>query len=201
MHPPFTSVAGLQLAVVCMTLILSGIDPRISLAAYSGLSLAAVLLFARIYSLQIMIVLIAVGVSSAMVLGIGRFRGLPSIREIRKITPKLVFRVLLSLILCGLAYFIEPAVALWIPVPDSIIYASLVLLMEGIFVISLETDVLNYIIGILSIFWGFQMVYMILERSILVFAFMSGILLLISLTGSFMLNSEEDHSGESGDSE
>ncbi|MHC1771970.1 MAG: hypothetical protein AB9907_09585 [Flexilinea sp.] len=198
---PITSVVGLVIITISALVILVNKDlneRRFSLFAYICQYVGAVLLLVRIFSLQILFVVFITGLTGGAIIGTDQVEIRGSIHRL-SITPSFLFRSLFGFILWVLIFSIEPRVAVWLPVPDSILFASLWMVGMGIAEISLDNDYFSVITGLLSIFFGFELIYMLLEDSSLVFGFLTAINLMIALAGAFILMKPETISDESKD--
>ncbi len=172
-------------------------DYRISLLAFLAKYVGVVLLLFRLFSVQILLSVFLTGLMSAAILATDQIEIRSPIR-LQKISAPFFLRVLLSVVLSILVLSIEPKVALWLPVPDSILYGALYLAIMGLAEFSLSNHIMIRFLGLLSIFLGFQMIYMLLEESVLVFAFLSGISLLTALLGAFLMSSAPDTGTDEG---
>ena len=200
---PITSVIGLAIITLSAWVILVNKDlseRRFSLFAYICQYIGAVLLLVRIFSLQILFVVFITGLTGGAIIGTDQIEIRGPIRR-PSITPSFLFRSLLGFILWVMIFSIEPRVAVWLPVPDSILFASLWMAGVGIVEIGLDNDIFSVILGLLSIFFGFELIYMLLEDSSLVFGFLTAINLMIALIGAFILIKPETVSDESNDSD
>ena len=189
----FTSILGVVLVLSGASVLLIEMDnhdQRFCLIAYVLQYVGVVLLFVRIFSIQIILSVFLLGLMGAAILGTDQvnLRDRIAIRPI--FTSARIFRFLMSVIIAILIFSIEPKIAVWIPIPDSILFCSLFLIVMGLFTFSLSPLLLNRFLGILNLFLGFQIVYMLLEESILVFGFLTAINLLISLLGSYLMSTQ-----------
>jgi len=190
----FTSIIGGALIILGALIIfirLNQPDSRISLIAYILESVGIVLLLVRIFSPQILISVFLTGTMGAAILGTDQV-DLHIPLKPDNINPQRIFRFLLGLIFAVLILSIEPEIAVWIPVPDSILFCSLFLILMGLTTFSLSSRLMYRFLGILNIFSGFQLVYMLLEESVLVFGFMIAIDLLIALLGAYFMSGSQN---------
>ena len=186
---PITSMIGLGLISLSAVFILANHDQsekRFSLLAYFLQYIGAILLLIRIFSIQILFIIFLTGLMGAAIIGTDQVDFRAPIQK-RFFLSLPLFRVSLCFLVWGLVLSIEPRIALWIPIPDSILFASLWLVSIGILKVSLDNDYFSMILGLLNLFFGFQLVYILLEESSLVFGFLTAINLLITLLGAFIL--------------
>jgi len=194
---PLTSMIGLGLISLSSALILANQDQnekRFCLLAYLFQYIGAIFLLIRIFSFQILFIIFLTGLMGAAIIGTDQIDFRAPIQKKYFISFPL-FRVFLSILIWGLILSIEPRIALWIPIPDSILFASLWMISIGIVKVSLDNDYFSMMLGLLNLFFGFQLVYILLEESSLVFGFLTAINLLITLLGAFILlkpNSEQE---------
>lgn len=204
----FTSILGVVLVVSGASVLLIEMDnrdQRICLIAYVLQYIGVVLLFVRIFSIQIILSFFLPGLMGAAILGTDQVNLRDRITFGPIFTSARIFRFLMAVIISILIFSIEPKFAVWIPIPDSILFCSLFLIVMGLFTFGLSPLLLNRFLGILNLFLGFQIVYMLLEESILVLGFLTAINLLISLLGAYLVSTQSTEplpeESEEGDSE
>lgn len=189
---PLTSIIGLGLITTSMLFIVINHDIRINLIALFCIYIGGTFLLIRISTPQQLVSIVITGFACAVVLGEKVNLTKPPV-TLPPLTAKTIFRGLLTLITCLFAFLAEKSFSKWLPIPDSILFAALVLFSGGFFIIILEYDFLISSIGLITMFFGFQMVYMLLESSILVFGFFTGINLLLALIGGILSSSRNTH--------
>lgn len=96
------------------------------------------------------------------------------------------FRLSAGLIAWVLAFVLAPSFNEWLPLPPLFITFSFVLVIDGLFIISLSTQPVSQMIGLLLALCGFETIYAALESSALVTALLSMITLSLSMIGSFI---------------
>ncbi len=200
---PITSVLGVGMISFGSLVILVNQDVeerRYSVLAYILHYIGAVLLLVRIFSPQILFILFITGFAGGLILGTEHVNWQAPIR-MPDITPGLLFRAVFSLVLWVMILSIEPRIAVWIPIPDSILFSSLWMIVMGIAIIGLNDDHFMMFLGLLLVFFGFELVYILLEDSSLVFGFLTAINLLIALSGAYVLIRPEKDIDASQDSD
>ncbi len=200
---PFTSIIGVGIITFAGLAILVNQDPRerrLSILAYILLYIGTVFLLFRIFSVQILFILFLTGLAGGMILGTDHIDLHAGIHR-PAITPGILFMAVFGSVLWVMVLSIEPRIAVWIPVPDSVLFSALWMIVVGIAAISLNDDHFQLFLGLLLVFFGFELVYILLEDSSLVFAFLTAINLLIALAGAYVLSKPEDDPEISEDSD
>lgn len=187
---PITSLVGLGLIALGALIVFIQInetDHRISLIAYLLKYLGVILLIFRIFSVQKTVSIFLVGVMSMVVLGTDQFRMNEPIR-IAKVGAEQLMRLLIGLILSFLVFTLEPEIARWLPIPNSILFASLLLVLFGLGEFSLTRSLLIRFLALITILLGYLLVMIFLEDVTLVFAILVGIMMIIALAGAFFIS-------------
>ena len=96
------------------------------------------------------------------------------------------FRLTAGLLAWVLAFALVPALNIWLTLPSLILTYSFVLILDGLFLVSLTDQPSMFVIGILLALCGFETMYAALEGSALVTALLSVITLSLALLGGFM---------------
>lgn len=196
MNLPITSLIGLGLISGCMLLILLDVDRRFTLLAFCGVYAGGILMLIRISSWQILASLFLNAITAATLLETGHFDlKAPLPRGI--INAQRIQRLLLGLVLWMLVYSFESRIAVWIPIPDSTLFAALYCCCCAILDLALKKELSDTFIDLLIIFFSFELIYMLVEGSVLVFGLMTAISLLIAFFGALInLNASDSEKWE-----
>lgn len=193
MQLPVTSFIGLGLISFGALIVFAQIDAddhRLSLAGYLLKYIGVTLLIFRIFSIQKTAIILLVGIMTAVVLGTEEFRsGIPL--QLPKVSVNHIIRMLISLILFVLTFTIEPMIARWIPIPDSILFAVLFLILLGLAEFSLTGSLLIRFLALISMLLGYLLVMIFLEDATLIFAILIGIMMTIALIGAFFISESQ----------
>jgi hypothetical protein len=127
------------------------------------------------------------GWMAAAVLGASVTANVLPIRESPVMSSKL-FRVVVGAIVLILGFSIAPRAAEWLPVSIPALTASLILVGMGLLNLSMTTDPLKVIIGLLTLLSGFEIVYAAVVNSVLVTGLLALVTMGIALTGAYWLS-------------
>ena len=194
MQLPVTSLIGLGLISFGALIVFAQIDAddhRFSLLGYLLKYIGVILLIFRIFSIQKTVIIFLVGLMSAVVLGTEQFRSGEPLRR-PKLTMTHVMRILISLILFVLTFTIEPMIARWLPIPDSILFAVLFLILLGLAEFSLTSSLLIRFLALISMLLGYLLVMIFLEDATLTFAILIGTMMTIALIGAFFISESQE---------
>ena len=101
-----------------------------------------------------------------------------------------IFRLLAVSLIIILCYSISPKVIIWLPgVSLPVVFGSLVLIATGLLQLGVTIQSFRVIIGLLAILAGFEILYAVVEPSVLVTGLLAAINLGLALVGSFFLSS------------
>jgi hypothetical protein len=193
MQLPVTSLIGLGLILLGALIVFTQIDAddhRFNLVGYLLKYIGVILLVFRIFSIQKTVIILLVGIMTTVVLGTEEFRnGLPL--RLPKLTVNHIMRVLISMILFVLTFTIEPMIARWIPIPDSILFAVLFLILLGLAEFSLTGSLLIRFLALISMLLGYMLVMVFLEDATLTFAILIGTMMTIALIGAYFISESQ----------
>lgn len=98
----------------------------------------------------------------------------------------LIFRLVAALILWLLALTAAPTLAGWFPASQEVLLGSLVLIASGLLQLGMTTRPIRVILGLLTVLSGFEVIYAVVEQSILVAGLTSIITLGLALIGAYL---------------
>ncbi|HSM25949.1 MAG TPA: hypothetical protein VK856_13885 [Anaerolineaceae bacterium] len=101
------------------------------------------------------------------------------------------FKIVLIIIIWIILYSITPQLQEWLPVPDNLIIGATILIVTGILQFAITSNPIRVIIGLLTSFSGFEVIYAGIENSIVVAGFRVIITLGIALTGALFIQQQE----------
>jgi hypothetical protein len=101
------------------------------------------------------------------------------------------FRVLAMVIIWVLMFAIAPTFQSWIPGRDEVLWGGLVLIGSGLLQLGLFNSPLRVSLGLLSMMGGFEILYSVVENSILVTGLLAMANLGIALVGAYLISLPE----------
>lgn len=152
--------------------------------------IGGMLLLIRIFSLQSVLAFLASGLGISIIFASGHLRFSAPIRL--RPSVALFFRLFLSIVLCVLSWAVERKISKWIPLPNSVLFAAIFVLMSAVCDLFFTEDLYSRFMDLQCIFFAFQLVYMLIEQSILIQAFLIFISLLIAFTASYLTIPKSD---------
>lgn len=101
--------------------------------------------------------------------------------------PKRIFMMIALVLVWVLAFLLSNRISLLFDMSPEIAFASFSIIGMGLLLLGIKSTSFNVIMGILTFFAGFELVYAELESSILVIGLLAAINLLIAFVGSYMV--------------
>ena len=105
----------------------------------------------------------------------------------RDLMPKRIFMMIALVHVWVLAFLLSNRISLLFDMSPEIAFASFSIIGMGLLLLGIKSTSFNVIMGILTFFAGFELVYAELESSILVIGLLAAINLLIAFVGSYMI--------------
>lgn len=102
-----------------------------------------------------------------------------------------IFRVLAAVIVWVLMFSIAPEIQRWIPGRDEMLWGGLVLVGTGLLQLGLFNTPLRVSLGLLTVLGGFEVLYAVVETSILVTGLLAMANLGIALVGAYLISVPE----------
>jgi hypothetical protein len=113
--------------------------------------------------------------------------GLQDSSEDREYTPKRIFMVVGLLLVWVLAALLSTRISSVFDMSPEIAFASFSILGSGLLLLGFKSAPFKVILGILTFFAGFELLYAELESSILIIGLMAAVNLLIAFVGSYLV--------------
>lgn len=183
---PLTSKIALLLVILACPLIYSRANLLIRLIALVQMFAGGTLLLIRLRTPQVLLSILLCGVSCALLLGIAGNKSSPARIGISGFMGKVGDSFLLGAMILLLSFGAERQLFRWIPVPDSILLASIYILGESLVCLMMDHEVYDGFLALVGILFSFQMIYLLLEPSALVLACLIAISLLTAFSASFL---------------
>ena len=101
------------------------------------------------------------------------------------------FKLVIVLIIWIFSFSIMQSIKVRLPIPDTLIWGGVLLIIMGILQIGLSVRPIRIIFGLLTAFSGFEVLYAGVEQSVLVAGFLVIITLGIALVGVLFIQQEE----------
>jgi hypothetical protein len=96
-----------------------------------------------------------------------------------------IFKVFASILIWILAFLISKSISSTFSVSPEIAFTSMAIFGSGLLQLGMKTRPVFVVLGILTVFAGFELIYASVETSILINGLLTLINLLIALVGSF----------------
>lgn len=107
--------------------------------------------------------------------------------EEKDLTPKRIFMMIALVLVWVLAFLLSSRISSLFNMNPEFAFASFSIIGTGLLLLGIKSAPFNVIIGILTFFAGFELIYAELESSILVIGLLAAVNLLISLVGSYVI--------------
>jgi hypothetical protein len=101
------------------------------------------------------------------------------------------FKFVIVMIIWIFSFSIMQSLKIKLPIPDSLLWGGVLLIIMGILQIGMSTRPVRIIFGLLTAFSGFEVLYAGVEQSVLVAGFLVIITLGIALVGVLFIQQEE----------
>jgi hypothetical protein len=104
-------------------------------------------------------------------------------------TPGLVFRLIVALMVWALIYTLLPTLAGWIPASQPVLFGGFCLIGSGLQQLGMTTRPLRVVLGLLTALSGFEILYAVIEQSVLVAGLTSVITLGLAMVAAYLMAS------------
>jgi hypothetical protein len=104
-----------------------------------------------------------------------------------KILSGMILRITVMIGLWIVLYLATPAMKVWLPVPLNSLIGGLFLISGGIIEFGLSNQVIRVCIGLLTLMSGFEVIYAVLEPSVMVSGLLALVNIGIGLVGMFLV--------------
>jgi hypothetical protein len=164
------------------------------MAGYAVIYLAGFSIMVQYWSLTFSLIKLLTGLMSLVVLGLSVYKN----REKRATPVKsaVVFRCVALGLFFIILTFLVYRISNYLSVPLEIVLASLLILTMSVFQLGITQDHLKLFLAIISLFFGFEMIFSANETSLLINGLLAVLTLLISLMGSYMIVNETEEDKE-----
>lgn len=99
-----------------------------------------------------------------------------------------IFRLLVAGLVWILIFSASPALVAYLPVPVTVVQGTLLLLGMGLIHLGMTTRPLRVLLALLTTLAGFEILYAIVERSVLVAGLLAVVTLGLALVGAYLLD-------------
>jgi hypothetical protein len=185
----FLAVPSAVLVSLTGFVLLISRDWRISILALAAQYAGVFILVTSSWSVEMATVKLVAGWMAGAVLGMA-LTSLP--KEIAVFRPLdltgILFRFILTTLVLLVMISLAPRMARWVPgVVFTQSYAGAIMIGLGLIHLGLTANPLRVILGLLTVFSGFEVLYAAVEASILVAGLLAGINLGLALVGAYLL--------------
>jgi hypothetical protein len=179
------------LVIGSCTLLLLGWDWRWQLVGLAGVYLAMTLMVSENWPMELALVKLIVGWMATTILATALL-GRRGKEEVEMITGRLL-RLCIGLLIALTLFSLAPSVRSWLPEgsPETII-GGLLLIGLGLLQTSMTVRPLPLIVGLLTVLSGFEVLYALVERSLLVIGLLAALNLSLALVGAYLIQNEQE---------
>jgi hypothetical protein len=141
------------------------------------------------WPLEMAVVKLVAGWISASVLGIGLVNLDVNLHQSSRYSPsEIVFRISAAGLVGLAAFSLTPSVQKWLPeISSPQTLGGLILIGMGVLHLGFTLQPLRTIVGLLTLFAGFEILYATIESSVLVAGFLAVINMGLALVGAYLL--------------
>ena len=190
MNFEWVSISSIALVIVASLVLLISQDWRLSISALGVVYLGSFILIRSTWPIEMAVVKLVAGWISASVLGMAlvNLGSQEPFQSYRRFPSEIIFRISAACIISMVAISLTPAVQEWLFQSSyEQTLGGLLLIGMGLFHLGFSVHPFGTIIGLLTFFAGFEILYAIVESSVLVAGFLSVINMGVSLVGAYML--------------
>lgn len=170
---------------------------RMSIIALAIQYLAVFVLVIQVWPFGLAAVKLVAGWMAGAVLGASQ-PAAELVEDPQSSSSTITFRFLVAILVWILAFMITPAVVQLVPLPNSLVMGTIVLIGMGLVHLGMTTRPLRVLIGLLTTLSGFELAYAAVENSVLVAGLLAVVTLGLALVGAYLLDSL---SGEEAEAE
>jgi hypothetical protein len=163
-------------------------DWRMVIALYAIQYIGVLILLGNSWPFGLAGITLVVGWMTAVALGTTQIGQNSLIDEHGQFTNR-IFRLLAASLIIILNYSVAPKVIIWLPGASfPVVFGSLILIASGLLQLGMTINAFRVIIGLLTILAGFEVLYAIVESSVLVIGLLAAINLGLAFVGSYFLS-------------
>ena len=107
-----------------------------------------------------------------------------------------LFRLLAVIMVWVLSFSLVPSVVEWLPATMMPLWGGILLIGMGVLQLGMTTRTLRVVVGLLTMLAGFEILYAVVETSVLVAGLLAVINLGVALVGSYLLTLQADMEAE-----
>lgn len=181
------TIGALALLMGASLFMLLNYDWRRSIVALAVQYLAAFWLINLLWPLGLATVKLVVGWMVCAVLGASIPAETKPPAHLMHLSNR-IFRFLAASMVWILAFSIAPALAEWLPTGMTILWGGLMLIGIGMLQMGMTTRPSALILGLLTVLSGFEVLYSVVETSVLVTGLLAIVNLGLALVGSYLLS-------------
>lgn len=175
--------------VVCTLFLLVSRNWRQSILALAVLYIGVFWLTALAWPVGLAIVKLVVGWMAGAVLGASTQYG-SSLMQQQELRAVQIFRLTAGVVVIVLVFALEPTGADWLEIDRVVLWGAMILIGMGILQLGVMTNPFNLFIGLLTMLGGFEIIYAVLESSVLVAGLLAVVNLGLALTGAYIISSQ-----------
>ncbi len=180
------SILAVILILITSLILLVSQSWRLCIIALAIQYLAAFWLVGLVWTLALAVIKLVVGWMSAAVLGASQSTS-DFVDEKFSTRSGLFFRLLAAAIVWILVFSLAPSLVNFIPSGMTVLWGGLLLIGIGLLHLGMTTRPSRVIIGLLTFLSGFEILYAVIESSVLVAGLLAFVNLALALIGSYLL--------------
>ncbi len=160
----------------------------------SLICLAVIFLFVSVFYLQVWPFTMAAVklITGWMAIAILFFLPISEMPPEPGISGKQVFKIFALVFIWVVAYLITSKINQFFQIKPEILFASIAIFSSGLLQLGMTTEPFYIIVGILTVFCGFELLYASIETSILINGLLAAMNLLIALVGSYLISLKQE---------
>jgi hypothetical protein len=165
-----------------------------SIIALAALYLGIFILLVQSIPLTLSAVKLVTGWAAALILGLNLPKGESTIPE--DLFSNRVFKVLSLVLIWVLAFLVSRSIGIAFQISPEVVFSAIAIFGAGLLQLGMKFRPFSIILGILTVFAGFELLYASVETSVLINGLLSAMNLLIALIGSYFaeFNQKEEQS-------
>jgi hypothetical protein len=185
MLPQLSILAAFLLMATSLALLLSQ-NWRWSIIALAAQYVGVFWLVSQSWPLGLSVVILVTGWMAGALIGASQ----PSeelVDETFSGRPGLIFRLTAAVIIWVLVFSAAPAISGWFDTTQPVLLGALMLVGTGLLQLGMTNKPLRMVLGLLTIFSGFEILYAVVEQSVMVVGLISILTLALALVGAYLM--------------
>jgi hypothetical protein len=154
-----------------------------SIVALAILYLGVFILLVQLVPLTLSAVKLITGWAAALILGLNLPKGESTTAE--GLFSNRIFKALSLVLIWVLAFLVSKSISSSFQISPEIVFSALAIFGAGLLQLGMKFRPFSIILGILTVFAGFELLYASVETSVLINGLLSAMNLLIALIGSY----------------